>query len=174
MMDMSKFEIRELSPDDWHLYREIRLNSLKDSPNSFGSTYASEAEFPDEEWRSRLDPSSRSKNALPLIAETNGRVVGIAWGLIHDPDVKVAHIYQMWVSPSQRGKGIAKSFLDEIRVWARARGCELLALSVTTNNNAAVGLYSSAGFVPTGRPTELRAGSTLMVQPMVMELHNAA
>lgn len=171
---MSEFKIRTLSLGDWRLYRAVRLSSLKDSPDSFGSTYERETEFSDSEWQSRLEPSSRAKSALPLVAETDGTVVGLAWGLIQEPDIKVAHIYQMWVAPSQRGKGIGKALLNEIEAWARGRGCDLLALDVTTTNEAAVGLYLSSGFVPVGQQGELRAGSTLKVQPMIMELHSAA
>ena len=78
---MSKFKIRILNPEDWRLYREVRLNSLKDSPDSFGSTYSREAEFADFEWQSRLDLSSPAKSALPLVAEADGTAVGLAWGL---------------------------------------------------------------------------------------------
>ena len=171
---MSKLEIRILTPQDWPLYKLVRLNSLEDSPDSFGAIYAREAEFPDSEWRSRLEPHLRAKNALPLICEMEGRAVGLAWGLIHEPDLKVAHVYQMWVSPALRGKGIAKSLLGEIKTWAIGRGCDLMALAVTTTNEAAVGLYISSGFVPTGELEELREGSALVVQPMVMDLRSAA
>jgi ribosomal protein S18 acetylase RimI-like enzyme len=172
--DMSEFKIRILGTDDWLLYREVRLNSLKDSPDSFGSTHTREAQFTDIEWQSRLDSSSRAKNALPLIAESDGAVVGLAWGMIHEPDLKVAHVYQMWVSPTQRGKGIGRSLLDRIKAWAKVRGCDLLALNVTTTNEAAVGLYISSGFVPTGEQEVLRDDSMLTVQPMAMDLRNAA
>jgi len=35
---MSEFEIRELSEKDWLEYKAVRLESLNDSPSSFGST----------------------------------------------------------------------------------------------------------------------------------------
>jgi len=168
---MSNFKIRILGPEDWSLYRTVRLNSLKDSPDSFGATYSREAEAPDSEWQSRLDPASGAKNALPLVSHSDGKPVGLAWGLIHDPDSTVAHLYQMWVSPDQRGKGVAKALLDRIGRWASGEGCHLLALSVAADTEAAVGLYSSAGFVAAGRREELRCGSPVMVQPMVKELH---
>ncbi len=171
---MSEFRIRTLCPEDWATYKLTRLASLADSPDSFGSTYEREALFPDSEWQSRLEPTERAKNALPLVAECDGIPVGLSWGLIHEPDSNVAHVYQMWVSPEARGKGIAKSFLGRITAWAEARGCESVALSVTTVNDAAVNLYCSAGFVPSGEAEELRKGSALRSQPMVRVLRNAA
>jgi ribosomal protein S18 acetylase RimI-like enzyme len=84
----------------------------------------------------------------------------------------MAHIYQMWVSPALRGKGIAKSLLYEISTWAVNKGCECIKLAVTTSNEAAVGFYTSSGYLPTGPLEALRVGSALMVQPMVKRLGN--
>jgi ribosomal protein S18 acetylase RimI-like enzyme len=171
---MSEFVIRTLCPADWAIYKTIRLASLADSPDSFSSTYEREILFPDSEWQSRLERNERAQNALALVAEYDGVSVGLSWGLIHEPYPNMAHVYQMWVSPEARGRGIAKSFLDRITSWAEARGCESVALSVATVNDAAVSLYCSAGFVPSGEVEELREGSTLLTQPMVRVLGNAA
>ena len=40
---MAHIEIREFKRDEWDLYRSLRLSSLRDSPDSFGST--NEIEF---------------------------------------------------------------------------------------------------------------------------------
>lgn len=169
---MNELEINILTPKDWERYKCVRLESLNDSPDSFGSTFGEEAALSDSEWQLRLDLKSRGLDALPLIAEINGQAVGLAWGVIHAPDREVVHIYQMWVSPASRGKGIAQALLSEIKAWALGSGCNLLALAVTTSNAAAVRLYRSSGFITTGQPTPLRSDSLLMLQPMVMTLHS--
>nr|WP_290830435.1 GNAT family N-acetyltransferase [Halomonas sp.] len=169
---MSDVKIRVLTPQDWPLYKSVRLKSLKDSPDSFGSTYDQEITFSDAEWQARLDLGFRNLDALPLMAELAGEAVGLAWGVIHEPGSKTAHIYQMWVSPSQRGGGIATSLLSEITNWAFNKGCERIELAVTTSNEAAVSLYTSSGYLPTGSLEELRIGSALLVQPMVKQLGN--
>lgn len=171
---MSKFKIRVLAPEDWEIYKLIRLRSLEESPDSFGSTYEREVSFPDSVWLSRLSPELAGTISLPLVAEIDGKEVGVASGLIRESDSKVANIYQMWVSPDARGKGIAASFLDEIKTWALDKESTSMALSVTTVNNAAVGLYQSYGFSPAGDTEELRVGSELLVQPMAMGLRGAA
>jgi len=51
---MSNFEIKSLSECDWREYKTIRLESLQDSPDSFGSTYEREISFSPEQWKSRL------------------------------------------------------------------------------------------------------------------------
>lgn len=170
---MSEFKIKILTPGNWELYKSARLKSLRESPDSFGSIYDQEAGLSDAEWKSRLDLKSRDFDALPLIAEIEGQPVGIAWGFIHKLNLQVAHIYQMWVSPELRGRGIAKSLLLKIKAWALCRGCSLMALGVTTSNEAAVNLYMTFGFVAAGQLEELRANSPLLVQPMTIELSSA-
>lgn len=164
-----KFEIRELIAADWEIYRSLRLRSLKDSPDSFGSTYEREVAFADFDWKSRLE-SQRGNSTLPLVAEIDGEAVGLAFGLTWESDSKVAHVFQMWVSPEERGQGIAKAMMEHIIGWAEARECECLRLSVATVNKAATDLYQASGFLPSGPLEPLREGSALAVQPMSRRL----
>ncbi|QPI62568.1 GNAT family N-acetyltransferase [Vreelandella venusta] len=167
---MKNFNIKVVTPEDWALYKSVRLESLKDSADSFGATYQQESTLSDADWRARLDLSARGLVAFPLVAEQGGRAVGLAWGVIHVPEVETAHIYQMWVSPAARGKGIAKALLGKIKTWAIDKECERIALDVTTSNEAAAGLYRSSGFMAMGQPVPLRRDSSLMMQAMLMAL----
>lgn len=167
---MSEPQIGVMTPSDWQVYKSIRLQSLLDSPDSFGSTYAREVLLTDVEWRARLEPSVRVIEALPLIGEWNGQPVALAWGMIHANATNVAHIYQMWVRPESRGKGIAKALLRQIVQWAGNCGCADVALAVTIINESAMHLYLKSGFEPSGKTEELREGSDLRVQPMSLKL----
>jgi len=169
-MAIKNLNIRALSMDDWETYKSLRLSSMSDSPDSFGATLDRETSYPDEEWLSRLDPLDRAATALPLVAEIEGTPVGLAWGLVHKQSSKEAHIYQMWVKPEARNKGIGRKLVETIISWARDSQLTSLALSVTTTNNAAVSLYESTGFVSIGEAEPLRPGSTLKAQPMVLKL----
>jgi len=171
---MSKVKLRMLVPDNWAEYKLIRLSALKESPDSFGSTYEKEVEFSDSEWLERLKTNFKGMSSMPLVAEIDGVLVGLAWGVIHHPDEKVMHIYQMWVSPEARGNGIAMSFLNELKIWALRNQCKSIELAVTTINEAAVGLYTVFGFKAEGVAKELRAGSELLTQRMVIVLDHAA
>lgn len=75
---MNSFNIRALNKDDWSTYRELRLLSLQDSPDSFGSSYEKDLSFSRNEWVSRLDLDNMVKPALPLVAGLNGVAVGLA------------------------------------------------------------------------------------------------
>lgn len=168
---MSAIDIVELSVDDWAIYKWLRLNALKDSPDSFGSTFSKEAGYSDQFWASRLDPISRSGKVLPLMAVADGDPCGMAWGLVHDPRSTIGHVYQMWVKPESRGMGIGRRLLAFIISWAQESNLRSLELSVTTTNLTAVSLYYSMGFVPSGEVEALRPGSRCQAQPMILKFH---
>jgi len=167
---VSSFNIRALNKDDWSTYRELRLLSLQDSPDSFGSSYEKEFSFSRDKWVSRLDLDNMVKAALPLVAELNGVAVGLAWGLLHNPQDKTAHIYQMWVSPNVRGQGVGSLLLKNIIAWSNELNLDYVSLAVTTINKTAVKLYKTYGFEPFGALEVLREGSVLSVQPMKLKL----
>ncbi|WP_299495110.1 GNAT family N-acetyltransferase [uncultured Shewanella sp.] len=167
---MNSLNIKVINKEDWAIYRELRLLSLQDSPDSFGSTYEQEVTFSKEEWLSRLDRDNQSKYALPLIAELNGIAIGLAWGVLHRSSDKTAHIYQMWISPSVRGQGVGRLLLKKIITWAKEFDLDYVSLAVTTNNMAAVNLYKTTGFEPYGALKSLREDSVLSVQPMKFKL----
>lgn len=47
-------DIQELGPDDWSSWRDIRLASLREAPQMFGSTYADWADADEARRRARL------------------------------------------------------------------------------------------------------------------------
>lgn len=167
---MPNIDIRVLGIADWRIYKSLRLDSLLDSPDSFGSAYEIEVAYPDAEWMARLDPAGRARNALPLVAEVDGSPAGLAWGLIHNPTPEAVNVYQMWVAPKDRGYGIGRALLSRILFWAKESQLSTVLLAVTTTNSAALALYRSSGFAPLGKPEQLRRGSVLQVQPMVLRL----
>jgi GNAT superfamily N-acetyltransferase len=164
------FSIRRLRPDEWPLYREIRLRSLADSPDAFGGTLANEQARPDATWQERLDRGARSPVDLPLLAEAEGQAVGLAWGKIEPASPELANLYQMWVAPAHRGLGIGAGLLGEVIAWARQAGARELQLGVTCGDTPAVRLYRKAGFEPYGAPEPLRPGSDLLAQYMRLAL----
>jgi len=167
---MSKFDIRKLSERDWLAYKSIRLESLRDSPDSFGSTYDHEASFAPEKWKSRLKTTPTMLDAVVVAAVANKKYIGLLSCVIGTPDTCRARLYQMWVSPEYRGSGVGTALIDRVRSWATARNVEKLVLSVTTTNSEAVSLYQSIGFTPFGSLEPLRAGSDLQSQDMTLNL----
>lgn len=161
--------VRRFVADEWRLYRYLRVRALGDAPDAFSSTLEEALSRADGAWTERLAQASAERD-LPLLAEVDGAAAGLAWGRIDPSDPGAAYLYQMWVTPEYRGQGVARSLLNAVVDWARARGSRELLLGVTQGNAAAVGLYGSVGFAPTGAEEPLQPGSGRVVQSMRLKL----
>ena len=155
-------DVRVLGGDDWRGWREIRLAALRESPEAFGSTYARERDFGEDQWRSRLEDPS----AVSVLASAAERSVGMAAGFQDLPGF--LHVVAMWVAPTWRGRGVSHALLAQIESWADARG-RRLHLDVSITNLAARHSYERFGFVATGETSPLREGSADLKERMVLE-----
>ena len=167
---MHTVNIRTFKTAEWRKYRKLRLNSLTESPDAFGSWLDREQKFTDREWSSRFTLSDSTGINFPLPAEKNEDAVGLAWGRIHLPDKDTVHIYQMWVAPERRGEGTGRLLLNEIQAWAKSQNAKTVALAVACGNSPALELYSSTGFLAVSEIEPLRQGSDIRTQQMHIEL----
>jgi ribosomal protein S18 acetylase RimI-like enzyme len=92
--------------------------------------------------------------ALVLLAERNAAPVGYAVVHLQDgPDdtfplgARWAEIYSLSVAPAARGQGIGSLLLDAIDSHLTALGIHDLSVSAMVENEAALRLYESRGFV---------------------------
>jgi GNAT superfamily N-acetyltransferase len=166
--------IRAFASRDWETYRGLRLAALADSPDAFGRTLTEEQERSDAEWSSRLAAGVGSDLDLPLVAEIDGQPIGLAWGRIETSDLDVANLYQMWVAPTYRRRGVGRMLLETVTSWAQSKNACYLELGVTYRDSPAMRLYRRAGFEPVGEPRRLRKGSDLLGQTMRLELKGRA
>lgn len=171
--DMNDILINKFVEEDWEIYKRLRLESLKDAPESFGSTYERELNFTEEEWKSRIKSNIEPAHILSLVAVSRSVAVGLASGVVHTLESDTVHIYQMWVSKENRSNGIGRALLSRIEIWANTLKLKSLSLAVTISNSEAISLYKSAGFVSRGSPEPLRKNSELLVQHMVLELERS-
>jgi ribosomal protein S18 acetylase RimI-like enzyme len=166
--------VRRFEPDEWQLYRDLRLHALEESPESFGSTYAYEVLRSDGEWATRLSRGVLSPRDLPLLAEVNAEPCGLAWVRIEASEPDVAHLYQMWVAPTRRRQGTGRALMNAAVAWAHLAAARTMVLDVTTENLDAVRLYERCGFRPVGDLKPLRPGSHLQSQAMQLSLERSA
>ncbi len=101
---------------------------------------------------------------LALVVERDGDVVG---ALRLDLSGEPAGIYGLAVRPDVRGQGIGRAVLHEACLEARRRGARTVSLEVETDNDHALGLYTSVGF-------ELRATEDYFALPVASPRHSAA
>ena len=102
-------EVRHTTEDDWDLWRAIRLRSLRDSPDAFGSTYEREVDFAETDWRERLHLGPR------VVVVEDGHPVALGGG-VPAPDGLM--VFGMWTDPEHRGRGHATTVLDAVVGWA--------------------------------------------------------
>jgi len=136
--------VREVKADEWELVRDVRLAALHEAPYAFGSSYAREALFTEEQWRGRF--SSRSVTFLAELPD-GAEPVGLA-GVYEDDGM--ADLVSMWVRPTARGLGVGAALVTAAADWAKARDHDTLYLWVTESNEAARRLYERCGFTATG------------------------
>ena len=158
--------VRRFAANEWRAYRALRLHALRDAPDAFGSTLAREEAFPDDEWVQRLERGAGSPMDFPLIAEDDSQPIGLAWARIDPHDGQVAELYQVWVDPVYRGRGVGRLVIDSALEWARSSGVRQMVLSVALGPSSALEFYRRLGFVEVGTPEPLRSGSTSRKQTM--------
>lgn len=93
--------------------------------------------------------SALTSGAGVLIAEDDaGSPLGFAH-LYAVPDLSGrcrAHISDIAVAESARGRGVGRALIEAAESWARERGFALLGLSAFATNEAALRFYDALGF----------------------------
>jgi GNAT superfamily N-acetyltransferase len=152
--------VERLDGDDWVAFREIRLRSLIDSPDAFGSTYGEESSQVEHAWRDWAAGRWRGGDAAVFAyRDEQGAMTGTATGAEYETEPGAAYLYAMWVAPDARGAGVGRALVEAVVDWARGRGCERLVLRVTETNEVARRFYAACGFAETDVREPLREGS---------------
>ncbi|WP_260706461.1 GNAT family N-acetyltransferase [Edaphobacter flagellatus] len=131
-------------------YKVVRLRALQDTPLAFGSTYARESQFTDDEWLARATRLIHGHD-IGFLARNNGSYVGLALCFTDENDAEKGQIISMWVAPEARRLGIGRQLIDKIAVWAASKSIKTLHLMVTSVNDSAIEFYRSIGFGMTGK-----------------------
>ena len=137
----------ELLADDWARVRDIRLQSLLESPHAFGGTYENEKHFDEQQWRTEF-----LKQAF-IVANVDGIDTGIMYVENLEGDFgATCWIGGCWSSPEFRGKGLMRAMFNYLDRHAHDRGWLVQGLGVWTDNDSAIGAYEKLGFVGMGGP----------------------
>ncbi|AWI59810.1 GNAT family N-acetyltransferase [Sinorhizobium fredii] len=137
------FHIRAASVADWEA-----LAALRDLPGVRAGTLRLPF-APPEQTRRWLE--GLTENDLIIVAEFEGRIVGLAGLHRHKGRRQHAADLGMSVHDDYRRRGIGKALLEALIETAdRWLGISRLELTVFTDNEAAIGLYRNAGFVSEG------------------------
>ncbi|MCV2422455.1 GNAT family N-acetyltransferase [Paucibacter sp. DJ2R-2] len=147
-------QIRLMREADLPAYKQLRDGMLAGHPEAFTSDARTELLRDAESYRGRLSGGDGGANLFTLTAWLDGQLVG-AISCEHEARVKVrhvAHIVGMMVSDGLHGRGVGRQLLQRALMLLEGEPVlELVTLSVTSSNLAAVRLYESCGFIRYGR-----------------------
>jgi ribosomal protein S18 acetylase RimI-like enzyme len=138
-------QIRRLEIADSALYRDIRLEALRQNPEAFGSTFELESEKPPSWFETTLGRTEIFGAFL------EGTLAGMA-GFITQESSKRAHkgvLWGMYVRPAARNSGLGRRLVESVLLHARER-VEAIQLTVVSENEAARRLYRTLGFIEYG------------------------
>jgi GNAT superfamily N-acetyltransferase len=83
-----------------------------------------------------------------LLAERDGKVVGLAaWTVVHElfSGRAVLFLSDLVVDRTDRGHGVGRALMEEIKTWARAAGVGKLGWDVWHANASAIAFYDRIG-----------------------------
>jgi len=103
--------------------------------------------------RGELAKALEDADSALLVAETGGKVVGLALAIVerHTDDLIDAPfltVEYLETDAAFRGRGIGRALMHEVEAIAEARGITTLELLVWSCNTAAIALYESLGYSP--------------------------
>lgn len=166
------FVLRELGPEDVHIFHKLRLSGLNESPESFGAHESEWKDLHQDEIvrRTGCDAeafvlgafiqsavaansdaanTAHSTSAMEEKAAGQSDLIGLA-GFRRHKGIKTQHCGSVWgvyIDPKSRGKGVAKALMIELLTRVRRiEGLEKILLAVTSHNTAALKLYERLQF----------------------------
>jgi ribosomal protein S18 acetylase RimI-like enzyme len=141
-------EIRFLTLQDVAAYRALRLQALRESPTTFGSSYEQEVLLSSTDFAARIRPDDEVSGIFGAFDESV-QLIGML-GFLRESRPKRSHIGSLWsmyVLPEFRRHGVGAALLDRVLAHAQQlEGLRQIILTVTANNLAAYSLYKSRGF----------------------------
>jgi GNAT superfamily N-acetyltransferase len=137
--------IKRISPDEWPVLRDIRLRSLRDSPEAFGQRYDEAASGSDEDWASTAKASAEGNRRIWFIARDDADApVGVVQARRRQPFDCL--LFSMWVAPEARRLGVGSALVDAVQDWGTSWGARRVVLWVLAANEPAMRFYDRIGF----------------------------
>jgi len=140
---------QEVSPDEWSRLREIRLASLLESPEAFGSSYEREIAFTEKEWRELFNLNSY------LVASIDGKDIAMMFlERLRGDFGATCWVGGCWSNPEYRGIGAVRAMFDYVDSVAGEKGWQIQGLGVFIVNKSAIAAYEKLGFKAMGEVQE--------------------
>lgn len=137
------YNLRRLNPDDWEIYRAIRLETLQKESSLFTSTYEKESAYTKQSWRGALEETTRAMFAL----YHGDQCIGLTGVLQWREDSTAAVFIASYIRADHRGKGLSSDFYRARINWAKGQGYKRAVVSHRADNLASKAANQKFGFV---------------------------
>ncbi|MDE1153029.1 MAG: GNAT family protein [Micavibrio sp.] len=117
-MGIDAVELRLFEPDEWPMYKAVRLKALQSDPSVFGSNYGREVVYTDADWRERVENANQGIFGVFHYGDIIG-MTGVAVAK-DDPSGTTAILWGSWLEKLWRGKGISEKMYQARIGWALA------------------------------------------------------
>jgi ribosomal protein S18 acetylase RimI-like enzyme len=151
------FNIVAFTSADQDLYKNSRLESWREEPYAFTTSYEDALTWTDQKWQQKLAEALNPEISLTFLAKNEGGVVGHIHAEFNS-QAKRRHVLELktlYVSPAYRRNGIAQALLqavlDQLPGYPFIRK---IGLSVAATQEQAIRFYHKNGFVEAGRLVE--------------------
>ncbi|HXF36481.1 MAG TPA: GNAT family N-acetyltransferase [Actinomycetota bacterium] len=166
-------KVRQATPDDVPalvaLYKEL------DRMQRDWRVFTPRPGFYDEVGR-KYEAAMGRDDAVVLVAEHEGEVVGMAYGEVHVPsrfsDERALEISGVVVHHGHRGRGVGRALVQEAGSFARERGVPWVTLKVFAQNRGAMDFWANLGFTP--RVVQLAASTDALLGRLEREADRPA
>ena len=147
---------------------------LTHGQTDFLTTYPDEITFTLDQERAYLKGREESEQEVELIAEVDGRIVGMAGVSRHGTAEKVRHRASFGISIGMDywGLGIGRALTESCIECAKAAGYIQLELGAVADNKRALALYQGVGFAEYGRNPRAFLSRSGCWQEVVLSKHS--
>ena len=121
-----------------------------------------------DEVGAKYREAMNTENAVVLVAEDDGEVVGMAYGEVRVPsrfsDERAMELSGVVVRAGYRGRGVGQALVQEAARFAGEIGVEWIELKTFAPNQGAMAFWEGMGFTP--RVVQLTQGTKALLQQL--------
>jgi len=119
-----------------------------------------------DEVGAKYQEAMKTENAVVLVAEDEGEIVGMAYGEVRIPsrfsDERALELSGVVVRTGYRGRGVGRALVQEAARFAGETGVEWVELKTFAPNQGAMAFWEGLGFTP--RVVQMTQGTKALVQ----------
>ncbi|MEI7697083.1 MAG: GNAT family N-acetyltransferase [Actinomycetes bacterium] len=137
----SRVKVEILAADEWPRLKDLRLRSLRESPEAFGGTFEVESAFTESDWRSKF---SKLDYLAASIDEIDIAIMSVE--VLDGDHGATCWIGGCWSDPKYRGQGALRALFEYLDSCAVEKGWQRQGLGVWADNDGAISAYRAIGF----------------------------